>query len=253
MVYRKIQQPKLSDAIAEQLEQMILEGSLESGQRLPSERDLALQFEVSRPTVRDAILRLESKGLLERRQGRGTWVKKVMDQTLMEPLFQLLTTHPEAQLDLLEFRHALEGISAYFAALRGTETDFQQLRVALDAISASELAHDPLLQAQAVSAFNIAVTAASHNIVLLHLLRGLNPLLEDNICQNFRLLEKRQGVVEQISQHRGDMLTAILNRQPETAREACHAHLAYIEQALLDIGREDSRINRASRRIQQAK
>ena len=253
MVYQKIQQPKLADAIAEQLEQMILEGSLESGQRLPSERDLALQLEVSRPTVRDAILRLESKGLLERRQGRGTWVKKVIDEALIEPLFQLLATHQEAQLDLLEFRHALEGISAYYAALRGTETDFQQLQDALDDVTASALRHDPLQQAQAVSAFNIAVTAASHNIVLLHLLRGLNPLLEDNICKNFKLLDKRQSVVEQISQHRRDLLSAILNRQPEQAREACHAHLAYIEQALLDIGREDSRINRASRRIKQAK
>jgi GntR family transcriptional repressor for pyruvate dehydrogenase complex len=253
MVYQKIQQPKLADAIAEQLEQMILEGSLESGERLPSERDLALQLEVSRPTVRDAILRLESKGLLDRRQGRGTWVKKVIDQALIEPLFQLLATHQDAQSDLLEFRHALEGISAYYAALRGTETDFQQLREALDGVAALECKNDPQLQAQAVSAFNIAVTAASHNIVLLHLLRGLNPLLEDNICKNFKLLDKRQGVIEQISQHRSDLLNAILNRQPEQAREACHAHLAYIEQALLDIGREDSRINRASRRIKQAK
>lgn len=253
MVYQKIQQPKLSDAIAEQLEQMILEGSLESGQRLPSERELAVQLEVSRPTVRDAILKLESKGLLERRQGRGTWVKKVIDQTLMAPLFQLLETHQEAQLDLLEFRHALEGISAYYAALRGTETDFIQLSTALEAANASMLQDDPLIQAQAVSAFNIAVTAASHNLVLLHLLQGLNPLLEDNICQNFRLLEKRPEVIAQIGQHRGNMLTAILNKQPEQAREACHAHLAYIEAALLDIGREDSRINRASRRIKQAK
>ena len=253
MVYQKIQQPKLSDAIAAQLERMILEGSLESGQRLPSERELAVQLEVSRPTVRDAILRLESKGLLERRQGRGTWVKKALDQSLMDPLFQLLTTHAEAQLDLLEFRHALEGISAYYAAMRGTAADFQQLQQALQAITESERSNDPVLQSKAVSAFNIAVTAASHNIVLLHLLRGLNPLLEDNICQNFRLLDKRQGVVERISQHRSDMLNAILNRQPENAREACHAHLAYIEQALLDIGREDSRISRASRRIKQAK
>jgi len=253
MVYQKIQQLKLSDAIAEQLEQMILEGSLESGQRLPSERDLALQFEVSRPTVRDAILKLESKGLLERRQGRGTWVKEVIDQALIQPLFQLLTTHQEAQLDLLEFRHALEGISAYYAALRGTETDFLQLSEALEAANAPALKNNPQLQAQAVSRFNIAVTAASHNLVLLHLLQGLNPLLEDNICQNFRLLDKRSGVIEQISLHRQEMLTAILNRQPDQARDACHAHLAYIEEALLDIGREDSRINRASRRIKQAK
>lgn len=253
MVYQRIQQPKLADAIAEQLEQMILEGSLQTGQRLPSERELATQLDVSRPTVRDAIQQLEIRGLLERRQGRGTWVKKSMVEASMEPLFQLINTHPEAQLDLLEFRHALEGISAYYAALRGTETDFTQLIDAQDQVLALELENAPELQAKAVSAFNIAVTEASHNVVLLHLLRGLNPLLEDNIYQNFKLLNKKSGVVKQICQHRSDMLNAILKRQPEEAREACHAHLAYIEQALLDIDREDSRISRATRRSKQAK
>ncbi len=72
MVYQRIQQPKLADAIAGQLEQMILEGSLQTGQRLPSERELAIQLDVSRPTIRDAIQQLEIRGLLERRQGRGT-------------------------------------------------------------------------------------------------------------------------------------------------------------------------------------
>ena len=61
MTYHKIRQPKLSDAIVTALETMILEGSLRPGEKLPSERDLAKQFEVSRPSVREAIQALESK------------------------------------------------------------------------------------------------------------------------------------------------------------------------------------------------
>ena len=76
MAYSKINQPKISDVIMAQLEQMILEGSLQPGQKLPPERELAIQFEVSRPSLREAIQKLEAKGLLMRRQGGGTYVKE---------------------------------------------------------------------------------------------------------------------------------------------------------------------------------
>lgn len=69
MPYIKITQPKLADAIVAELESMILEGSLQPGQKLPPERELAMQFQVSRPSLREAIQRLEARGLLYRRQG----------------------------------------------------------------------------------------------------------------------------------------------------------------------------------------
>ncbi|MGJ8581560.1 MAG: GntR family transcriptional regulator, partial [Psychromonas sp.] len=64
MTYAKIKQPKLADVIESQLESMILEGRLELGEKLLPERELAKQFDVSRPSLREAIQRLESKGLL---------------------------------------------------------------------------------------------------------------------------------------------------------------------------------------------
>ncbi|MGL4855350.1 GntR family transcriptional regulator, partial [Plesiomonas sp.] len=127
MAYSKIRQPKLSDVIEQQLERLILEGTLSPGQKLPPERELAVQFDVSRPSLREAIQRLEAKGLLLRRQGGGTFVQQQLWQSFSDPLSELLSAHPESQFDLLETRHALEGISAYYAALRGTDADFQRL------------------------------------------------------------------------------------------------------------------------------
>lgn len=72
MAYSKIRQPKLSDVIEQQLEFLILEGTLRPGEKLPPERELAKQFDVSRPSLREAIQRLEAKGLLLRRRGGGT-------------------------------------------------------------------------------------------------------------------------------------------------------------------------------------
>lgn len=71
MVYSKIRQPKLSDVIEQRLEHLILEGILRPGEKLLPERELAKQFDVSRPSLREAIQRLEAKGFLLLRQGGG--------------------------------------------------------------------------------------------------------------------------------------------------------------------------------------
>ncbi|STT50592.1 transcriptional regulator PdhR [Klebsiella pneumoniae] len=123
MAYSKIRQPKLSDVIEQQLEFLILEGTLRPGEKLPPERELAKQFDVSRPSLREAIQRLEAKGLLLRRQGGGTFVQSRLWQSFSDPLVELLSDHPESQFDLLETRHALEGIAAYYAALRSNDED----------------------------------------------------------------------------------------------------------------------------------
>ena len=130
----QIQTRKLAEVIAEQLETMLIEGQLLPGQRLPSERDLASQFEVSRPSLREAIQTLVSKGLLYRKQGGGTYVADQLTPQVTDPLMELVATRPEGQFDLLEFRHALEGMAAYYAALRGTEDDYQKLQAALSKV-----------------------------------------------------------------------------------------------------------------------
>lgn len=99
----------------------------------------------------------------------------------------------------------------------------------------------------------VAVTEAAHNVVLLHIVRSLAPLLEQNVLQNFELLYRRKDVVEKVSTHRAGIVEAIVSGEPEKARQASHAHLAYIEETLLDLRREESRRERSLRRIQQRK
>ncbi len=250
MAYQRIRQPKLSDVIEQELERLIVEGILAPGQQLPPERELAKQFEVSRPSVREAIQRLEAKRLLTRRQGGGTFVSENIWKSFSDPLLNLLSSHSETQLDLLESRHAMEGISAYFAALRGTEQDFARIQACLEKISAEQTKQNVEAEAAAVMAFLVALTEASHNVVLLHIVRSLSPLLEQNVLQNLKLLHRRAEVVEKVSKHRANIVDAIVSGQPEKAREMSHSHLAYIEETLLDLTREESRRERSLRRIQ---
>lgn len=233
------------------LETMILEGSLRPGQRLPAERELAKKFDVSRPSLREAIQKLEAKGLIVRRQGGGTFVQEDLREGLTDPLFKLLSEHSEGQLDLLEFRHAFEGIAAYYAALRGTQADLDEINACHSRIELAQQQKDIDAEAKAVMNFYEAIAGASHNMVFLHLIRGLRPLLEQNILHNFKILYTRTTVADKIHEHRKLLLEAIVQRQPAQARDASYQHLAFIEETLLDISRESSRIERSIRRLEQ--
>ena len=245
----KIKAAKLSDVILQQLENMILEGSLAPGEKLPPERELAKQFEVSRPSLREAIQKLEAKVLVTRRQGGGTYVKNQLEEGLTDPLFDLISKHPESQFDLLEFRHALEGIAAYYAALRGTSNDYAKVKQSFEQIA---LAKDELKQkAKAINDFHFCIAEASHNVVLLHLVRGMQSLLEQNVLQNLTVLLKKSDISSQLAEHRRLLMDAVIDGNPEQARLASNAHLAYIEEALLEAGKEHSRIERSLRRTKQ--
>ncbi len=248
MTAQRIKPTKLADVIASQLEQLILEGSLSPGERLPAERELARQFEVSRPSVREAVQRLEAKQLLVRRQGGGTFVRKTLKSALSEPLFELLNTHPEAQGDLLEFRHALEGIAAFYAAQRGTPQEYAQLQACQQSIAEAQAAQDVKAEAQGVVAFYLAVAEASHNAVVLHLMRAIAPLLESNVLHNLKSLYRREGVGPQVLAHRERLLRAILDGDAERARAAAYQLLQYVEQMLESIGAADARQARSLRR-----
>ncbi|MEQ4674222.1 pyruvate dehydrogenase complex transcriptional repressor PdhR [Providencia vermicola] len=251
MTYGKIRQPKLSDVIEQRLEHLIFEGTLRPGEKLPPERELAKQFDVSRPSVREAIQTLEAKGLLSRRQGGGTFVQKKMWQSFSDPLAQLLEGNPESQFDLLETRHALEGIAAYYAALRGTEEDLDRIRQSYELIEIAQKSGELDAESDAVLQYQLIVTEAAHNVVLLHLLRCMIPMLEQNIRQNFEFLYTRKEMYNAVSSHRAQIFAAIMAREPEKAREASHRHLSFIEDLLLDISREQTRRERSLRRLQQ--
>ncbi|WP_413111092.1 pyruvate dehydrogenase complex transcriptional repressor PdhR [Thaumasiovibrio sp. DFM-14] len=251
MTYRPIRQPKLSDAIEQALERLILEGTLAAGEQLPPERELAKQFGVSRPSVREAIQRLEAKKLLLRRQGGGTFVSEAIGQDFSDSLLQLLSQHPDTQFDIIEARYALEGLASYFAALRGNDADFQRIKDCHHTISEAQQRGDLQQEASAVTQYLVAVAEAAHNLVLLHIVRSLSGLLANNIIQNLELLYRHQGTMEKIRRHRADIVAAILSRQPTAARDAAQLHLTYIEETMLESTKEEGRLERSLRRSQQ--
>jgi len=246
----RAKQPKLSDVILTQLENMIIEGSLSAGQKLPPERELAAKFEVSRPSLREAIQKLEAKGLVIRKQGGGTFVTDNLLSGLSDPLFDLMSKNHESQFDLLEFRYGIEGMSAYYAAMRGTSEDFKHIEDKHEAIGHAQIENNYREEATAVFDFYLAICGASHNAVMLHLARSMSSLMIDSIEQNLTVLAQRPDVFAKISDYRKHLLEAIISGQPQKAWGASHRHLAFIEEVLLNLTEEQSRMERSMRRMQ---
>ncbi|GAB4269749.1 MAG: pyruvate dehydrogenase complex transcriptional repressor PdhR [Deferrisomatales bacterium] len=249
MAFDRVKSPKLSDAIAGQLERLILEGILKPGERLPPERELAQRLEVSRPSLREALQKLEVMGLVEQRQGGGTYVAGILAPVLMEPLLHVFQRHPETVYDLLEFRQALEGISAYYAASRSTEADREILSRRLEAIEEAHRRGDPGAEAEADAEFHLAIAEASHNVVLLHIMRGLFDLLRKGIVASREKLYLKAGVRETLYNQHRSLCRAVLAADPEAARTAASEHLAFVDRTLRSLEAEKARENRSQRRL----
>lgn len=250
MQYETINPPKVSDAIVNQIEQLILEGVLKPGERLPPERELAQELNVSRPSLREAITTLKSRGLLQSRRGGGNFVVDVIAPTLTDPLIELLKNHPKAMFDVLELRHALEEVAAYFAALRATDADREILRcrfAELEEIQRGQRKpeHDAVVDA----GFHLAIADASHNVALIHVMRGLFDLLLSNICRSLERLYTRESSYTLVHSQHQAILNAVLERNPEAARQAAHVHLAFVESTLRELDQEAARQERSKRRL----
>lgn len=247
-----IRQRRLSDTIVEQLETMILEGALKPGEKLPAERTLAEQFGVSRPSLREAIQKLIAKGSLISRQGGGNYISKNFGSSFSDPLLPLLETHPEAHHDLLEFRHTLEADCAYYAALRATDVDRNHLETTFTELMtcySNDSKAGRAEEAAADARFHLAIAEASHNVVLLHTMRGLFNLLESSVLANIDGMHVVKEPTRQalIDQHR-DLFNAIMQANADEARRIAGNHIRYVQDMLAQSQEEKTRTDRALRR-----
>ncbi|MEL0635338.1 MULTISPECIES: FCD domain-containing protein [Marinomonas] len=246
--FAPVKQPKISDIIMQQLESMILEGSFKPGQKLLSERELAARFEVSRPSLREAIQKLIARGILYSQHGGGTYVSKQIGSSFADPLHDLLSAHDEFLYDQLEFRDGLESLSAYYAALRSTDADKARLTQCFNKLVDANQNHDFSLEASLDAEFHMIIAESAHNVVLLHTLRSLFTILASSISANLNNLFKKKVARKTIMDQHRAMYSAIMAGNAEGARDAVHAHLVFVEENLLKMRQEETRIQRSLRR-----
>lgn len=239
---------RLADQVASTLEKRILEGSLKPGCRIASERDLAVELGVSRPSLREAIQKLVSKGLLTTRHGGGTYVTDRLDAHFVDPWQEMLVAHPTLRRDLLEFRQMLEGQAAYYAADRATDVDIAALDAAFAKLEEQYEADALATCIDADVAFHQAIAEAAHNVMIGHLTASLMRVIHEHVSDNLVHLHARPERWDQLrAQHRG-IWQAIREHRPEDAAKAARGHIDFVRQSMDDKALAEERRSIALRR-----
>ena len=242
-----IRPDKLADAIAEHLEKLILEGVLRPGEKLAAERELALKLEVSRPCLREALEKLQGKGLIETGKA-GTVVAQFL-APLSRPLAQLFSDKPRVTADYFEYRRIIEGQAAALAATRATDVDRTALKKCCERMKKAHEIEDPAQEAGADVDLHQLIYEAAHNVVLLHVMRVFGELLRSDIFYNRVQLYTRFGVREQLLKQHLLIASEIIKGDPRAAEKAASDHINYTFQTIEDIRRDQERAEVSLRRV----
>ena len=250
MPFEKVQPEKLSTAVVRQIELLILRGILRPGERLPAERELAERLAVSRPSLREALADLQAGGLLVSRAGAGVFVADVFGSAFSSALVTLFSKHDEAIFDTLAFRRDMEGLAAARAAEMGTETDLKVIDGTFRKMEAAHEKRSGQEEARLDAEFHLAIVEASHNVILLHMMRSMYDLLREGVFYNRQIMFKQRTTrATLLDQHRA-INDAIQSRDGAAAKAAIVAHMNYVEAALLTARKAERNDRIAAKRLE---
>jgi GntR family transcriptional regulator, hexuronate regulon transcriptional repressor len=218
--------PRLYQQVAATIERAIAEGRYQPGQRLASERDLAEELGVSRPTVRRAVIALEMRGLLESRQGSGVYVRKT----------SVAAPAPSRDLDIgafdqAEARRLFEGEVAALAATLITDEELAYLESLV-----AEMNNEKATKEQSELAdrqFHTTIARATRNSAIVRVVENTWDLrYKSPLCM--QMLERAREVRRRpLNDEHQDIIESLRTRDPKAARTAMQAHLGGLIENLL--------------------
>ena len=224
-----IKKTRIAEEIADRIRRLMLDGTLQPGEPLPGERDLAERFGVSRGSVRDALRMLETIGLLETRHGQGTFPRELDVGRLVAPLASVLTYRRDLQSELMDVRRMFEPAVARAAALRLTPADLADLRRIL------EVQRRKLKTGQSAiledTAFHAVLARATQNRVIVSIMETLNDLL----VESRKLTLKKRGRPERSIKGHEAVIDALAAGDGDAAAEAMRQHIDQIADLLEEV------------------
>jgi GntR family transcriptional repressor for pyruvate dehydrogenase complex len=250
MPFKKVQSEKLAQAVVRQVELLILQGILRPGERLPSERELAERMGVSRPSLRDAVAELQEADLLTSKPGAGIFVSEDLGAQFSPALTRLFATHKDAVFDYIDFRRDMESLAIERACTRGSDTDLKVVDTIFQKMETAHQKRNPAEEAALDAEFHMAIIEASHNVVMLHMMRSMFTLLQEGVFFNRQIMFNQRITRDMLlDQHRA-INSALQSRDPNAAREAVTTHLSYVETALVGQQKADKNEETAKLRFE---
>lgn len=232
-IFESVDHGRTSDEVVSQVERLLVEGVLRVGDRLPGERALSRQLDVSRPILREALKELERRGLIVSRAGGGTYVADIVGSVFSEPLVDLISRHSKAARDYLDYRREVEAMTARMAARRATPADRALIGEIADAMRKAHAAVDFERESALDVELHSAVGECAHNIVLLHTLRACYRLLSDGVFYNRTLIYHLDGARDALLAQHVAIAEAIIAGDESGAEAAARAHIDFVAAAII--------------------
>jgi len=229
-LFSRVNARKIPDVLYKQLVSLITKGEIKPGEKLPSERDMALELGVSRQSVREALYRAKASGLIEVKHGGGSFVISSLKGTLKQPLSVLLEGQGEKIFEFLEVRKLIELWCAEKASLSARPADLHRMEGTLKRMHKAKLATTGWEKADLE--FHSAIAAATHNVIALHLMEGLKDSFHAYFSfKKFTTRPEKRDII--LKQHER-IFEAIKGKRPREARKRAQEHLAYVEKLITD-------------------
>lgn len=230
MIIKPIKTQKIYEQIVDQIGQLVAEGQLKPGDRLPSERELVERFQVSRASIREAISALEMMGLIEVRSGEGTYIRQVNIDSVVAPLAWMLFIEKDTDLELYEARKILEVQAAGLAAERAEEDEISEMFEALEVmrmdLEIQRLGED------ADHHFHYAIARATHNKILFRLMNTISDTMRKTLKTSRSKLYEDRNTPEKLYKEHYFLYEAIKNHDVERAQKLMLDHLVGVENQL---------------------
>lgn len=220
---------RLYESIVKQIQKLIIDGDLKPGQKLPPERELSLELNVSRTSMREALRSLEMMGYLESKVGvgGGTYVKDISLQNMISPFSRILLQNDDFIVELLEVRLLLEIESARLAAIRRTDEDLKKMHLAVEQMEKEIKSGKTGLDGD--NTFHKAISEAGSNRVLQQFVSMCGDLLE--VEREEHLLNSKEESNKALKQHK-ELLKAIEAGDEEKAQQLMSKHIHSISRVI---------------------
>ncbi|WP_320128393.1 FadR/GntR family transcriptional regulator [uncultured Sphaerochaeta sp.] len=217
MKFTPLRNERLSDKVVAQILQLIHDGELKPGEKLPSEIIFSEKFSVSRGVIREAMIQLQVLGYIRRKTKDGTYIQEDILEKLSKPVTDALKD--ATFLDLLDFRDSLESKMVEIIIDRASDEEIQEIRLSLHADSSTIPGQFSLDHY-----FHYKLAQASRNIFYMNFIDTYYDLIEELAAKN----RKQEGSIRQIAEEHEQIVQAIANRDKKAANDAMNHHMEMV-------------------------
>lgn len=222
---------KTYQVVVNQIKENFLNGAYKPGDKLPTERELASLFSVSRTSVREALRKLEIKGLIEIKQGSGIFIKALDFHIPREEITSpIMNAEKKLIYEMLELRRVLEVECAYLASQRATSEDLERIREALEMMGRAKNDMEQGLHADL--SFHSNIVRASHNSIFLQLMESLDERMKETIqvTRKYRLADPGR-MQDTVDEHK-EIYLAIATGEANQAKLLMEKHISQIRKEI---------------------